>query len=409
MRRSTKLLFAIALFGTLACNDSAGPTTGGGDVAIGGLFSLTGNWSTLGKASKAALELAVDDINQYLSTSGSGLHFTSDIVDTKLDPATALTAARSLRSRGVRIAIGPQSSAEVAQIKAFADSAGLVNASQSSTAGSLAIADDNIIRFTPGDSLEAIALAGLMKADGISNVVPIWRADAGNRGLASATRARMTALGATVATGLEYSATATSFTAELATLKTQVQAAIAASGTTKVAVMLAAFDEAVDIFKAAASDPVLSSVKWYGTDGTALSTALQTDAAAAAFAAKVGFPTPTFGLSDAIADKWQPIAARIKTKSGQDPDAFALAVYDAAWLAAYAYLAAGTDANAQSLRTHMITAASSYYGATGWTALNAAGDRRNGDFDYFALTLVNGAYQWKRVAQYDTQTGTLTR
>ena len=408
VRRSVLTLLAVAALSTAACNDSAGPASGS-NITIGGLFSITGNWSTLGATSKAALELAVEDINQLLASGNTGLRFSTEIEDTRLDPTTALAAAQTLHKNGVRIVIGPQSSAEVALLKPYVDTAGLIIASQSSTAGSLAIPNDNILRFTPGDSLEAYALAGLMRADGITNVIPLWRADAGNRGLASATRIRMTALGENVSAGFEYSDTESNFAAALATIKTQVQTAIAASGSAHVAIMLAAFDEAVGIFNAAASDPVLSSVKWYGTDGTALSAAIQSNTSAAAFAAKVGFPTPTFGLDDAIADQWQPIAARIKARAGIDPDAFALAVYDAAWLAAEAYLAAGADADAATLRSHMIAAASNYYGGTGWTALNAAGDRRNGNFDYFSLSLTGGAYQWKRVAQFDTQTGTLKR
>ena len=33
------------------------------EVIIGGLFSLTGNWSTLGATSTAAMELATSDVN----------------------------------------------------------------------------------------------------------------------------------------------------------------------------------------------------------------------------------------------------------------------------------------------------------------------------------------------------------
>ena len=91
--------------------------------------------------------------------------------------------------------IGPQSSAEVAAIKAYADANDVLVASQSSTAGSLAIADDNIFRFTPSDTLEAVALVGLMKADRIATIIPFWRNDAGNNGLQVATRALFGASG----------------------------------------------------------------------------------------------------------------------------------------------------------------------------------------------------------------------
>ena len=156
---------------------------------MGGLFSLTGNWATLGVTSKAAMEIGIEDVNPYLADGGSGIQFTRVIKDTKLDPATALAQITAFKEAGVEVVIGPQSSAEVAAIKSYADANAILVASQSSTAGTLAIAGDNIFRFTPSDTLEAVALVGLMKADGMKTIIPFWRNDAGNIGLQVATRA----------------------------------------------------------------------------------------------------------------------------------------------------------------------------------------------------------------------------
>jgi len=38
---------------------------------------------------------------------------------------------------------------------------------------------------------------------------------------------------------------------------------------------------------------------------------------------------------------------------------------------------------------------------TGSTALDAAGDRLNGDFDFWAVRLRNGNYTWVRVGTYN--------
>lgn len=379
------------------------------EIVIGGLFSLTGNWSSLGVASQAAMEIGIDDVNAYLAEGNTGMHFTSSIKDTKLDPPTALTGITAFKDAGVEIVIGPQSSAEVAAIKSYADANGLLVASQSSTAGSLAIPNDNIFRFTPSDTLEAVALVGLMKADGMATIIPFWRNDAGNIGLEVATRALFSAVG-TVKDGVQYEATQPDITGALASLKTQVQEAIAERGeTADIAVAHAGFDEVVDIFKAATGDPVLSSVRWYGTDGTALTEPLRTDATAAAFAREVNFWAPIPGVDREASDRWQPIADRIAAKTGTQPDAFGLAVYDAVWVAAQAYLAVGGRGHAAALKTAFVTAANTLYGASGWTALNAAGDRRFGDFDFFDLSQSGDGYAWTLRAQYDTQRGVLTR
>jgi branched-chain amino acid transport system substrate-binding protein len=297
----------------------------------------------------------------------------------------------------------------VASIKAYVDANGVLVASQSSTAGTLAIAGDNIFRFTPSDTLEAVALVGLMRADGMTTIIPFWRNDAGNVGLQVATRALFASAG-TVRPGVQYAATQPDFAAALASLRTQVQAAVAdRGGTTGVAVAHAGFDEVVDIFKLAAADPVLSSVRWYGTDGTALSEPLRVDATAAAFARKVSFWAPIPGVDAGASARWQPVAARIAARAGAPPDAFGLAVYDAVWVTAQAYLAAGGRGRPAALKKAFVTAANGFYGASGWTALNAAGDRRFGDFDFFALSQSGATFGWSLRAQYDTQRGLLTR
>jgi branched-chain amino acid transport system substrate-binding protein len=387
-----------------ACDDGTG-VGGGRDVTIGGVFSLAGNWSSLGVTSKAALELAVEDVNAY--TAGRGIHFHADVRDTKLDPATALAAVQALRAQGVRVVIGPQSSAELAAIKPYVDANPMLVVSQSSTAGSLAIAGDNILRFTPSDTLEGVAISALMWNDGIRAVVPAWRADAGNQGLHHATAASFGAAGGQVSSGVEYATTTTDFAATISAIHAQVQQALASHSPSQVGVYLAGFDEVAALFAAAAGDPLLKSVRWYGSDGVALSTALLTPASAA-FAQQAGFPSPVFGLDPSASGKWQPVAARIKARSGTDPDAFALAVYDAVWVAAEAYLATPANVDVPTLRDRFVTAAGSYYGTTGWTMLNAAGDRAVADFDFWAIHSTGGTPTWVRVATYDTKSGALT-
>jgi branched-chain amino acid transport system substrate-binding protein len=411
--RSTRVIavsvLVASILSSLGCGDDS-TSPGEQDITIGGLFSLTGSWASLGVASKAAMEIGIEDVNAYLDEGNSGLHFTASIKDTKLDPTTALNEITAFRQIGVEVVIGPQSSAEVAAIKAYADANAILVASQSSTAGSLAIANDNIFRFTPSDTLEAVALVGLMKADGMTTIIPFWRNDAGNIGLQVATRALFGATGV-VKPGVQYAATQPDFAAALATLKTQVQTAITErGGTATVAVAHAGFDEVVDIFKLATVDPVLSSVRWYGTDGTALTEPLRADATAAAFARKVNFWAPIPGVDREASDRWQPIANRIAARAGgAQPDAFGLAVYDAVWVTAQAYLASGGRGNAPALKSAFVTAANNLYGASGWTALNAAGDRRFGNFDFFALNASGTTSAWGLRAQFDTQRRVLTR
>ena len=410
LRTLLLLLAGLILWLPAPRQGEAGQATVKKRFVIGGLFSLTGAWSTLGTSSAVALELAAEDLNAYFDRIDSQLEIAVAIEDTQLDPQLALQRLRSLSARGVRVVVGPQSSAEVAAIKAFADANDVLLISQSSTAGSLAIARDNVLRLCPGDDLEGEAVAALMWADGIRVIVPVWRDDPGNGGLHDAVQAHfVTALGGTMLPGVKYAPDTADFSTAAAALASQVSAARAQHGNNAVAVYLAAFDEVVALFQAADASSVLRSTRWYGSDGVALSNALLGDGTAAAFAALTGYPNPTFGLDAGAQLKWAPVAARIESVTEFAPDAFALGVYDAAWLAAQTVALGKNKVELGFVKDELPGVAGSFFGTTGWTILNEAGDRRFGNFDFWAIRDVEGEPQWVAVAHYNTASGVLVK
>ena len=406
------LLTAVLLpsLGSSCQRSTTEPAPAEHEVVLGGLFALTGNWSTLGHTGRAAMELAIEDVNKYLAGNAAGIRFVAAIEDTRLDPDTALAKAQALRAKGAPLFIGPQSSAEVERLKSFVDANGILLVSPSSTAGTLAIPGDNVFRFTPSDSLEGVAIAAMMWQDGKRTIIPIWRDDAGNAGLEKATRTAFTALGGTVLSGIKYGAVVSDFSSIATNLSDQVRVAAAEHDPGTVAVYLAAFDiDAVALFSAACDDSTLGAVHWYGSDGVARSDPMLGSRDAADFAVRVGYPNPVFGLVEGARDVWEPLSARIRARANAEPDAFALAVYDAVWVVARGYVASGATLSIEQLKKAFTTAASTHFGATGWTVLNDAGDRKYGDFDFWAVRPVGGAPQWTRVAQYETQTGRVVR
>ncbi len=164
-------------------------------VDVRGLFSLTGNWSSLGVTSSAAIQLAMEDINTYLGKKNAGFRIAASVSDTKLDTALAKTLFIKAKNEKIHFIIGPQSSAELAALKPLSDAANIIVVSQSSTAGSLAIANDNIFRFCPSDKIEGAAMANTIYKKGFKGLVTVARDDAGNRGLQTSTGAAFTTAG----------------------------------------------------------------------------------------------------------------------------------------------------------------------------------------------------------------------
>jgi len=402
-----QLLAAVTMMAALVVS-SAGAGVAGkaadSEVVLGGLFSLTGNWSTLGRNAQAAMEIAVEDVNQYLEGNAAGIRFVAAIEDTRLEPARALEQAQALHARGVRLLIGPQSSAEVEHLKPFVDGQAMLLVSPSSTAARLALKGDNVFRFTLTDELEGVAIAKLMRRDGIRAMVPVWRDDAGNAGLETATRRAFTDLGGTVLPGVRYGAVVEDFGATIAALAAQLNQAIGEHGVAQTAVYLAAFDEVVDLFASANRDATARSVRWYGSNGVARSDVLIDSPRAVEFAIHAGYPNPVFGLDEGARDIWTDVQQRIRARTGLQPDAFAFAVYDAVWVVARGYVASGATQDVERLKRAVVSAAATHYGATGWTVLDEAGDRRYGDFDFWAVRVMDGQPAWTRVGRYESRT-----
>jgi len=370
------------------------------NITVGGLLSLSGNWSSLGLTSKEAMNLAVNDINNYLEQTASRHRFSAVMYDTKLDTSLTQKAVRDGLNANIRFYIGPQSSAELGAIRSFADSNNLLVVSQSSTAGSLAIANDAVFRFCPGDAVEGGAVAKTIFASGRTVVVTLARDDAGNKGLQQSVGAVFSSLGGSVDAITPYAINTTDYAAVLSALKTKLLQHIGSVGEKKVAVYLASFDECIDLFRQAKSDALFSSVHWYGGDGVALSNVLISDNQAASFAANTQFFAPGFGLPLQPHPDLASIIATIKSKTGIEPDAYALAAYDAMWVIARTVIALPHGANTfTKVKTVFRSEANRYFGITGPVLLNADGDRSTGSFDYWGIEEAGGTYKWKLVGK----------
>ena len=383
--------------GSNATTGSPSATGEGSSVTVGALLPLSGDLASYGETSQAALQEAVTALAK------DGTSVTLSVKDTATDPAKALEGLTNLKEQGVKLVIGPYASSEVRKVKEFADDNGIILMSPLSTATSLAVPDDNVLRFTPDDEQEGISVANLAYADGIRTIVPITRDDEGNKGLQSVMNPAFEGLGGTVAPVITYPAGTEDFTDTVRDLVAGVSAASAEGG--PVGIYLTAFGEVTKLFDAAAGSPQLESMAWYGSDSVALSKGLLEDPTAASFAAKAGYPNPILGLRDADSALWKPVADRLSERLGRTPDAFALATYDALVVGVKGLKDTTEGEDAPALRKAIVDAAQDYTGLTGPTELNDAGDRSLGNYDFWAVCKREAGDEWVRVATYTAGVG----
>ena len=364
-----------------------------GEVKLGFLASMTGVLATFGENEAAAAELAAEEVNAFLREAGADWTLKIVIEDTQTTPDIALEKTESFAARGIKLLIGPLSSAEVRAIKGYCDAEKILAISQSSTAPDLAIADDYIFRFCPTDKLgQGPAMARILYDDGKLYVIPVTRNDAWGVGLEEAAAKRFTELGGTFLEGIRYAPDAVEFTAESSDLASKVESAVATYGADNVAVWHISFEEANAFFTAASAYDVLSTVRWYGSDGTANSGAMIEDPTVAEFAAAVGYPCTIFAPTHSA--KWEKVRQNGLDKLGREPDSYSYAVYDVVW--AYAYSLLTVDKyDPEAVKAVLPTVTESLFGASGWVELDDAGDRKAGDYDIWQVEeIAAGQYDW---------------
>ena len=372
-----------------------------GDILIGALLPLSGDLSSEGALSKVAVEIAVEDLNSYVKILGLPITFKLLIEDSATDPTTALTKLQSLYAKGVRAVVGPMTSAEVRNLKSYADGNKIAVCSQSSTAPDLAV-PDYIFRNVPNDLFQGKAIARLLIDYGVKYIYILYRNDAWGKGLADATEARYREIGGTVIGKVGYDPKKGDFSAELAAAASAIKDAVGRYGAASVGMLLMSFEEAGTITAQAGGYPELMGVTWFGSDGTAQN--LKILEAAGAQLVKVKHLATIFAPTES--PKFTEFVNKFKAKTREFPGTYATTAYDCVWLLGLSIIQAGKY-DGEAIRNAMLSVAGSFFGASGWTILDANGDRAGGDYEVWAVVMKDGKPSWEKVAVVDTSADTV--
>lgn len=406
------IFLSLVLIGNAACNklkETAYVPCSAEGIHVGVLLPLTGTGYSSGKAMEASLGLASADIAAYFESTGVKEKLILEIVDTRTDTAEALKQLKYFYEKGIRMIIGPYSSAELSHIKNFADANGMLIVSPSSVAVSLAIPDDNIFRFVTSDMVQGKAMGKMLSEDKIKTIVPLIRNDLWGNDLVAATSADFIKTGGIVQPSVKYEPATNDFSAVLEKLDTAVAQELTHHNPNEVAVYMLSFAEGTKIMAEAKKYAHLNNVYWYGGSAFAQNASMLNDTNAALFAYTHGLPCPLFGLDDAAINKWQPLMERIQSQIGRVPDVYSFTAYDALWVLVRAYRTAGNEPSIALLKKVFVNEADNFFGASGNTQLDINGDRVVGNYDFWAVKSDSIGYEWKRVAQYNSLHGILIR
>ena len=369
-------------------------------IKIAALFAETGNLAYLGLSSTAALQTAVNEINLDFANRNIPFRFDLEVYNTQINPTLAHDAMIAIAASGCKLVIGPQTSAELLNIKPIADSLGILVVSPSSTASSLSIPNDMIFRYAPGDQIVGQAVANTMTQQGKDVLIAISRNDAGSLGLETAIADHFTTLGGRVYTEGIFDGNTTDFTTILANVKNRLQNLSASYANNQIGVLTTSFDETVSLFNQASSDSILSTVNWYGGVGFFKNQNLLSNVAASQFAVNTHFFSPCFSLPTGAEIQYSDLLAKIYSLSGYQADALTLCSYDIIHVMAKMIAQNnGLPKCATALQQQFLIISNDHSGVTGDIMLNENGDRKSGTFDYWGVQNTGGSYQWYFVSK----------
>jgi len=280
----------------------------------------------------------------------------------------------------------------------------LIVISTESTAPDLAVENDFIFRLIPDDNHQARAIASLIESTQYKAVLPFWRDDAWGNGLINAMDEYLSSIPIQLVDGIAYDPLSADFDEYLSRLDDLVKNSLKTYSSSELCIYFLAFDEAVTIFETLSSYPNLMKVRWFGSDGTVMNDWILINKTAVQATVDVDLLCPMY--SPEKTEKAHFIDLQITNKYNETPSSYVLAAYDACWLAALSHIVA-KEGHPKELANAFIHTANSYYGCTGWTALNKAGDRKFGNYDFWKIEEINGSYKWTSNLTFNEENHTI--
>jgi branched-chain amino acid transport system substrate-binding protein len=387
------------------------------EVPVGLISSLTGAWSSGGKSIRIAVEKAQADVNEYFENKNSSIRIKLLVGDSKTDPVESIHAIEKLAESGVKIIIGPATSAAVMSVKDYANQHDIILISPSSTSPALSIANDNLFRFVPDDKNQAKFIADKMWNDGIRVVIPIWRGDSFGNELVREMKMNFEKKGGLVMEGVEYHAHTGEFSSSLHRINfimwnqyLKELSRILDNTTHKfapheVGIYLVSFDEVTPILIQSNEHQTLQKVKWYGSDASAQNMQIIRNRDAAHFAEMINFSNPLFQVN-LTNSKAEIIEHEIEKKlHGYSALTYPILAYDTFLVTALSLEKIidnstsdiNGDIDIEYLKKIINSTAAEYNGISGNIILNAAGDRVKGNYDVWSVAKSQDDenYVWK--------------
>jgi branched-chain amino acid transport system substrate-binding protein len=374
------------------------------EILLGALVPVSGDMAYSGKCVKKALEIAVSDFNEAFAKDEE-YHVKLIIEDTETNPAKALEKVKALKEKGVKIIIGPLTSAELAAVKDYVDKEKILVVSYGSTTPALAVPKDFVYRMIPSDILLCKALAKKMLHDKIKVVIQLYRDDIWGKSINKLSDGIFEKDKIDLLDSISYAPNTEDFAGKVAELAKKVAEAGKKYGAKSVAVEVVSFEELSKIISEAAKHKTLASVKWYLSSPLDESAeGFESDKSRIEFAEKTSFSYPMYVYNESEA--YEHFCKEMQKEANKKIPVYCFLAYDSLGLAVKVYRECyrSDDLSINKMKKTLETIARFHHGLTGFTSLDKAGDRAFNDYDFYQLKKCCNEYVWVPVLRYFSMT-----
>jgi hypothetical protein len=200
---------------------------------------------------------------------------------------------------------------------------------------------------------------------------------------------------------VSYNPETKEFSSDLQTVENMAKEAVAEYGTGRVALEIIGFSEVAIILTQAEGFPTIyNDVTWFGSDGTAITQRLKDDSPTQADHLKVYSTLAAPGISP----KFRELNATYFPLVGQVLGYYDACTYDIGWILVEGVLTSQNQV-AEDIIPLIYTITDKMYGTSGWTKLNADGDRFPPDYEIWGYDARGGATVDVNFGKYNTFDG----
>ncbi len=374
----------------------------GATIQIGNIFSDDPNLETLTPLLDEILE---PRLNAYLDMLGydAEVEFLNDhALET---PAIHLEKVQGFHAVDVDLIIGGRWSSQAQSALPYVNENNMLLFSPSSTSPLLAIPDDNLYRMCPTDVVQSDAIAEMLYQWGIEAVAVIQRVDPWADGIYNLLVPELEDRGMVSETGwrLSYNPESKEFASDLQTLEGIALEMVAEYGAERSGILVIGFSEvAIMISQADAYPTIYDEVRWFGTDGTAITQRLRDDSPTQAAHLQI----PSTVAAPAISPKFRELNTTYYPLSGQVLSYYSACTYDIAWVLLEGVLETQGQV-AEDIIPFMDPITDKSYGTSGWLKLNEDGDRFPPDYEIWGYGAVGDRTDFVLYGKYFTSYGTV--